>query len=196
MNGSWVRRLFDQPPAGYLPGVLLSRALKELRGLAEVEAETPGAVSLTLRGGLHCEVRERVERHFLMHIVALEFTVRVPASAVPGATVEVRHTGAFKRTGFACAVSARHRTALGSLQGLIGADRDLAAALLGLDFRRCRLRTGADGWEVLVEPFGASEVVNRMPAFRRYLRLGNDHAEALVRTLEGFFRVLSPGVAV
>ena len=192
MNFRWLQRFFDQPLPGHRPGDVIACALKELTGRVEIRSVSADGAVLILPSGLRCEVRERVERHFLMHIVALEFTVRVPGVAALGATVDIRHTGAIFRRGIACDVSARHRPGLAELTGRIAGEAELAAALLGLDFRRCRLKNGEAGWSILIEPYGGSQVVNRKPSFRRYIRLGDRHAEALVGALEGFFRVLSP----
>ncbi len=193
---SGFRALFDQPAPGYRPGATLERALRELRGRVRVTSQdAAGAVLTTQDGGVTCAVREHVERHLLMHIVVTEFTVSLPGTGCPGAVIDVTHTGAVSRTGIACTVPAAHRTSLKSLTERIQRDRALNEVLLRLNFRRCRLTDTADGWTLLIEPYGASEVVNRMPSFRRYIPLGSEHAEALVRALEGFCRALSPSAS-
>jgi hypothetical protein len=136
-------------------------------------------------------VREIVERHFLMHVVALEFILHVPAAAVPGGRIRVRNTGLVSRAGIACAVTAPDRAMLKPLTGRIETDRELRNALMRLDFRRCEIIGSEEGWTVRIEPYGASEVVNRMPSFRRYIRLSKDQAEALAAALSAFARILA-----
>jgi hypothetical protein len=191
MTLNLFKRLFDQPPHGFQPGVTLAHAVAELRGtLAVTMAGASGAVLRTTDGEMECAVRERVERHFLMHIVALEFELNVPSVALPGGRIEVRNTGLLFRTGIACTVPGKQRAALQAVTDRIEADQILQKALISLNFRRCTLVGGEEGWSVLLEPYGASEVVNRRPSFRRYIRLGKEQADALVLALTAFRRIL------
>ena len=183
---------FDRPPTGYLPGATLARMLAQARGILAAAATNPpaGATLATPDGRLTFEVRERVERHFLMHVVALEFTLKVPAAAVPGGRIAIRNTGLWSRTGIACAVPARYREALKPVSQRLADDPALVAALMAFDFRRCELTGSEEGWTVCIEPYGASEVVNRMPSFRRYLRLAKEQADLLVIALKTIERLL------
>ena len=191
MTLNLFKRLFDQPPPGFQPGVTLGRALAELRGRVEfTKTDVSKAVLHTIDGNLNFEVQERVERHFMMHIVALKFTQNVPSVAVPGARIDVRNTGLLFRTGMACATPARYRRDLQPIIYRLEGDRELAAALMALDFRRCQVLGTGHGWCVCIEPYGASEVVNRMPSFRRYIRLEKSQGGALVAALQAFRRIL------
>jgi hypothetical protein len=191
MTLNLFKRLFDQPPPGFQPGVTLAHAVAELRGtLGVTSAAASCAVLRTTNGELECAVRERVERHFLMHIVALEFVLNVPSVALPGGRIEVRNTGLLFRTGIACTVPGKQRAPLQAVTQRIEADRMLQRALMSLNFRRCALVGGEEGWSVLLEPYGASEVVNRRPSFRRYIRLGKEQTDALVMALTAFRRIL------
>ena len=108
MTQNFFKRLLNQPPPGFHPGATLARALAELRGRVEfTKTDVSKAVLHTIDGNLNFEVQERVERHFLMHIVVLEFTQNVPSDAVPGARIDVRNTGMLFRTGMTCAAPAR-----------------------------------------------------------------------------------------
>jgi hypothetical protein len=182
-----VLELFRRHPPGYSPGVTLGRALADLQGtFVAGEVDKAGTVLGFSEGSLSCEVRESVERHFLMHIVGLEFALHVPAVAVPGARIRVRNTGLLFRTGIACVVPAQFRTMLKPLMERIESDRELENALMKLDFRRCEINGSEQGWTVRIEPYGASEVVNRMPSFRRYIRLGREQAGAMAEALNAF----------
>jgi hypothetical protein len=191
----FLKGLFNQPPPGFRPGVTLGRALAELRGrLAVTMAGASSAVLSSVDGSLNCEVRETVERHVLMHIVGLEFVLNVPAAAVPGARVRVRHTGMLFRTGIAYVASSKYGAALKAVIERLEGDEVMGKVLMGLDFRRCELVGSEEGWAVHIEPYGASEVVNRMPSFRRYIRLGREQANALVLALNAFRLVLGEPV--
>jgi hypothetical protein len=74
------------------------------------------------------------------------------------------------------------------LQARIGGDSALQAALMPLDFKRLNwLR----GWPVAgrLEHMGASEVVNRVPAFRRYIPLSADQRGYLWQAFEALQRI-------
>ena len=182
---------FRRSPPGYSPGVTLRRALADLRDVFAAGPQHGASAALkSAEGSLSCEVRETVERHFLMHIVGLEFILHATAAAVPGARIRVRNTGLLHRTGIVCTVTTPHRTALKALTKRIEGDNELRDALMSLDFRRCELVGSERGWTVHIEPYGASEVVNRMPSFRRYIRLEREQAGALAGALSAFRRIL------
>ena len=189
---SALKRAFDRPPAGYRPGALLRRGLAELEGRLPFTMAGPGCALLGAPQGLCCEVRERVEHHFLMHIVALEFRMQLPSLARMGARMEIRHTGLWSRSGIECLAPRRLRGELAPVMEALAADAALNAALLALDFRSCHITGSQRGWTVSLEPYRASEVVSRMPSFRRYLPLGKEHAEALILALLCFRRLLGP----
>jgi hypothetical protein len=185
------RLLFDQLPQGYVPAVTLGRALAELKGIFLVTMTGTTTALLGSTGDeLVCEIRERVERHFLMHLVGVELIQKVPAPSVLGARFMIRNTGMLFRTGIACTVPVQHRSALCELTERLERDDRLKAALMGFDFRRCEITGTAEGWTVLLEPFRASEVVNRMPSFRRYIRLGREQVNALAESMKALQRLL------
>ena len=77
------------------------------------------------------------------------------------------------------------------LQARLQADSVLFQALMPLDFKRLRIELHDQQWCVRLEHMGGSEVVNRMPAFRRYIALGTDQRGYLLVVLAGLRRVLS-----
>jgi hypothetical protein len=189
---SVLKRIFNQPPPGYRPGATLDRAIADLRGKLAVVA--PGAASAHLispDGSLKCEIRERVERHFMMHIVSTELRQTVAAVVEPGLRIEIRNSGWLRRTGIVCSVAARQREAASGITGRIMDDPRLSRSLMALDFRRCCLESSDQGWSVLVEPYGASEVVSRMPSFRRYIRMDERQVHAVAETFSSFQRLLA-----
>ena len=59
-----------------------------------------------------------------------------------------------------------------------------------LDFKRLRIDLEGRQWCVRLEHMGGSEVVNRMPAFRRYIALSREQRDWLLESLSGLQRVL------
>ena len=60
-----------------------------------------------------------------------------------------------------------------------------------LDFKRLRIDLQGGQWCVRLEHMGGSEVVNRLPAFRRYIALSAVQREHLLASLAGLQRLLS-----
>ncbi|WP_285961768.1 DUF3156 family protein [Pseudomonas tohonis] len=177
-------------PSGYRPGATLALVRRNLGGLA-FEALELGRGRFTLEGGLSFEARERTQSELLMHLVLTEFELRVPTRSEGVAVIDLRHTGVIRRQGLACV--RRHGNAP-ELAGVIAAlegDEALRAALMPLDFKRVRIERDGDHWQVRLEHMGASEVVNRMPAFRRYIRLDDAQQAHLLNALPALARVLA-----
>jgi hypothetical protein len=76
------------------------------------------------------------------------------------------------------------------LKTAIEGDPALYQALMPLDFKRLRIDLQDHQWCVRLEHMGGSEVVNRMPAFRRYIALSREQRIALWAVLSGLQRVL------
>jgi len=177
-------------PAGYRPGVTLEHLRRNL-GLASFDQTGPTAAQVSLDvDGLQVEIVERTESQLLMHLVMTEFVIRVPASRAGMATFELHHTGAVRRTGIRCRQRVGDTALLAELQARLQADGALYQALMPLDFKRLRIELQGQQWCVRLEHMGGSEVVNRMPAFRRYIALSGEQRNSLFDTLAGFQRIL------
>ncbi|AZF06249.1 hypothetical protein C4J94_3488 [Pseudomonas sp. R5-89-07] len=141
--------------------------------------------------GLAFEIVERTESQLLMHLVMTEFILRVPTSTGGAGRFEVHHGGAIRRTG----IRVRRRTgnqALGrELHARLQVDSALFQALMPLDFKRLRIELQDRQWCVRLEHMGGSEVVNRMPAFRRYIAISPAQRDHLLAALAGLKRVLA-----
>lgn len=187
-----LKTWFDQPPSAYRPGHALLCALKDMRGTFNTQSvELDNAVITSCNGSALLTVSERIECHFRMHIVSLEMKLAVAAEVKPGIRINVRNSGLLFRTGITCAVTAEHREALKGITSQIIEDPELFRSLMTLDFRRCRLESTDLGWTVLIEPYGASEVINTMPTFRRYIRMDKCQVKALSEAFSAFQRILS-----
>ncbi|HHK3745366.1 TPA: DUF3156 family protein [Pseudomonas aeruginosa] len=161
------------------------------RNLAACDGEAQDGRLLLRTKELSLEVRERVQAHLFMHIVSTEFSLFVAAPGGPPASLELRHAGCLRRRGILCKV--RSGSGLEPLrEALQGGDRVLLEQLMPLDFRSLRLCRDDRGWTVSLEHLGACEVVNRFPAYRRYIPLVAEQRLALLGAFAQLQRLLSP----
>ena len=181
----------QRAPAGYRPGVTLEYLRRNL-GLAGFTSTGPTDAVFGLGdSGLQVAVGERTESQLLMHLVMTEFVIKVPASEQGNARFELHHRGSIRRTGLGFRQRAGAPTLLPRLEVALTQDQALHHALMVLDFKRLRIELDAQQWQVRLEHMGGSEVVNRMPAFRRYIALSPTQRAGLLAVLAGLQRVLS-----
>lgn len=183
------QKLFDRAPSGYRPGVTLEHLRRNL-GLADCQVLEPGRARFALADGVAFEVRERTESQLLMHIVVCEFRLQCSARSEGAAVLELHHTGAIRRSGLGWKQKGGEAGLMEQLRQRLEADQELYEALMPLDFKRLRLERAEGQWTVVLEHMGGSEVVNRMPAFRRYIRVDGQQRELLLTALIGFKRLL------
>ncbi|WP_124339369.1 DUF3156 family protein [Pseudomonas chlororaphis] len=168
----------------------LNQLRRDLSGL-DCAAQAPGLARFTwAEAGLGFEVEELPQAQFLMHLVVCEFRLRVPGSPGPQARIDIRHTGAIRRQGVAAGLKQGAQEEWAGLLQQLHSDPQLLAALLPLDFKRLQLQRDEQGWLVRLEHFGASEVVNRLPGFRRYIRLGVEQRGALLAAFKRLHSLL------
>ncbi len=185
----WYERHWrDWRPAAYRPGATLALVR---RNLAACDGEAQDGRLLLRTKELSLEVRERVQAHLFMHIVSTEFSLFV---AAPGG----RRPAWSCVTPVVCGVAAsfaRYAAGAGSSRcgrPCRGGDRVLLEQLMPLDFRSLRLCRDDRGWTVSLEHLGACEVVNRFPAYRRYIPLVAEQRLALLGAFAQLQRLLSP----
>lgn len=169
----------DRAPSGYRPGVTLAHLRRNL-GLATLEVD-----------GVGFEIVERTESQWLMHLVLTEFVLCVPAATGGTASFAVHHGGAIRRHGIRVRRRAGNQALGRELQARLLADEALFQALMPLDFKCLRIELNDRQWRVRLEHMGGSEVVNRLPAFRRYIVLSPVQRSHLLAALVGLNRVLS-----
>ncbi|ABB11050.1 DUF3156 family protein [Burkholderia lata] len=166
----------DAPPPGHRPGAIAARVLADLR--AERDADGAGGLTARLPNGVRVSMEERVDRQFLMHTVSVKVAATVCGPAVQG-SARVRQTGWLRSTGIdAVAVPGCDPGFVDTLAALV-AEPSLADALRPLHLTDCTIDAHDGRWTLAIVPFGGSEVVNRMPSFRRYVRLTGEQAAAL-----------------
>lgn len=176
-------------PGGYRPGATLARLSLDWPALdcqAEEEAERRFRFP---HGEWSFSARERVEAGWLAYMVACEFRLTVPGA--PGrARIRLRHGGFWRRRGIVVDLLDGDAAALAPLLERLRADADVRAALSPLDFKRCELHGGQDGWLLCLEPYGASEVACRLPPLRRYIGLRGVQGLAVLASLAACRRIL------
>ncbi|WP_150658135.1 DUF3156 family protein [Pseudomonas fluorescens] len=181
----------QRAPAGYRPGVTLEYLRRNLGG-AGFTSMGPARAKLVLEEiALEVDIVERAESQLLMHLVMTEFLIKVPASGEGNARFDLHHSGSIRRTGLTCKQRTGEPAVLARLQACLQDDKALHQSLMLLDFKRLRIDLDGHEWLVRIEHIGGSEVVNRMPTFRRYIALSGEQRQALFSVLEGFQRVLS-----
>lgn len=184
------RFIRQRQPSGYRPGETLAHVRRNFGGLS-FEALEPTRGRFAAADGLFFEAQERTHSELLMHLVLTDFVLQVPSREVGALQVELRHTGAVRRTGLTCKRRAGEAAALAALEAALLHDQPLRTALMPLDFKRLVIGRGeAGGWTVSLEHMGASEVVNRMPSFRRYIRLDDRQRDGLLQSLSALQRIL------
>ncbi len=183
---SWIPligRSRERSVAGYRKGETLARALLDLGGRCFGERDGAQADLVTTDGALSFHVREKVHSQFMMHVVTLEFALRVPGAPAGTGMVNISHTGMLRRRALEFKVK---RGAHGDFQPLLvtlSASSALSEALMALDFQSCQVHADARGYSICIEHYAASEVVSRMPALRRYIRLTQPQSGALLGAL-------------
>ena len=181
----------QRAPSGYRPGVTLEYLRRNL-ALASFRSTGPAqAVFLVPETDLEVQVLERTESQLLMHLVMTEFTLQVRASEQGSARFELHHRGSIRRTGLGCKQRTGTPDVLARLEAGLTEDKALHQALMLLDFKRLHIELSGHAWQIRLEHMGGSEVVNRMPAFRRYIALSGVQREELLKVLAGMQRVLS-----
>lgn len=179
-----------RPPPGYWPGATLAKVMRDLQCLRAEVLEGAAARFSSSDGELVFDVREVVQAQFLMHLVLTEFVLQVPSTGAGQVRIELSHRGTVRRQGIACKVRVGDTQALGGMLSCLESDPAMRAALMPLDFKRLLIEREGRQWTVRLEHMGASEVVNRMPGFRRYIRLVPEQQQWLLRALRAFKEVL------
>ncbi|OJB46405.1 hypothetical protein BGV57_00520 [Burkholderia ubonensis] len=175
------------PPPGYRPGATAARVLADLRAAREGDGGASGGARLP--NGVRVRVAEQVARQFLMHTVSVRIAATARGPAAHG-SARIAQTGWLRRTGVRAAL--RDGCAPGFVRTVAAlvAEPSLAGALRPLHLTDCTIDAHDGRWTLTVVPFGGSEVVSRMPSFRRYVRLTDEQAAALSAALIAFERAL------
>ncbi|MFP3504555.1 DUF3156 family protein [Burkholderia sp. SIMBA_062] len=167
----------DTLPPGHRPGAIAARVLADLGAARDANGAAADTLA-RLPNGVRVRVDERIERQFLMHTVSTQVTVAAHGPAAEG-RARVLQTGWLWRTGVAAEPERGCDPAFARAVAALVAQPSLADALRPLHLTDCTIVAHDGRWTLAVVPFGGSEVVNRMPSFRRYVRLTGEQAAAL-----------------
>lgn len=176
-----LNRAWRRAPSGYRPGAALDRLARNLEPYA-CERLAPGLLRLTLPQGPQIEIGEQVQGLFMAHIVSHRFRLQGACAMQLPLTLDVVTGGWLRRRGVRYLLRQRHAAAQQVLDGL-QCYPQIGETLAQLDFRRVRLTVKDGRWQVEIEHFAASEVVSRLPAGRRYLRLDAEQRRLLLSSL-------------
>lgn len=177
-------------PAGYRPGATLEHVRRNL-GQPSFQLSAPVRAQFQFSPeGPVIEVHERAQAQLLMHIVLTQFRFHTPASQWREGCYQVHHTGAITRTGLVCRRRKGPRDFADLLTRELSTNKALREALMPLDFKKITLEYSHGGWSVTLEHMGGSEVVNRMPAFRRYISLSIEQTHLLQQSIFALHQVL------
>ncbi|MDZ5602858.1 DUF3156 family protein [Pseudomonas sp. RP23018S] len=190
INALRERWLAPRTPTGYRPGVTLGHLLRNLGPLQVHGLEASAAVVHDPVRGWHCELRECVQAHLLMHLVSCELKMTVPALQACDMRLDLRHTGALRRTGVTAVYRGGDKARFAQVRDRLMGHAALLAALMPLDFKRLTLACRDGQWQLVLEHMGGSEVVNRMPAFRRYIQVSPPQRAHLLACLGCFNEAL------
>lgn len=166
----------DAPPPGHRPGAIAARVLADLGAVRD--ADGGGSLTARLPNGVRVGIDERVDRQFLMHTVSVRVAATARGPAVQG-RARVTQTGWLRRTGIDAVAEPGCDPGFVDTVAALVAEPSLADALRPLHLTDCAIDARDGRWTLAIVPFGGSEVVNRMPSFRRYVRLTGEQAAAL-----------------
>ncbi|MBZ5795267.1 DUF3156 family protein [Burkholderia contaminans] len=164
------------PPPGHRPGAIAARVLADLGAARDVDGG--GSLTARLPNGVRVSVDERVDRQFLMHTVSVKVAAAACGPVVQG-SARVTQTGWLRRTGIDAVAEPGCDPGFADTVAALVAEPSLADALRPLHLTDATIDARDGRWTLTIVPFGGSEVVNRMPSFRRYVRLTGEQAAAL-----------------
>ena len=167
----------DAPPPGHRPGAIAARVLADLGAMRDANGGAAETLA-RLPNGVRVSIEERVDRQFLMHTVSVQLSIHADGPAGQG-LARVLQTGWLRRTGIAAAPEPGSDPGFARTVAALAAQPSLADALRPLHLTDCTIAARDGRWTLAVVPFGGSEVVNRMPSFRRYVRVTGEQAAAL-----------------
>lgn len=188
-------RWLNPAPAGYRPGALLAKVRQDLARLEYEAVDDTRARFRCPDLRLDFFAEERVQAQFLMHVVTTNFSHGFPCDDGSPARIRIRHRGAWTRQGLECVIAEGCEDApVQQTARRLSTDAALAAAMLPLDFTDFELERQPTRWVANVVHYGASEVVYRFPATRRYVRLVPEQSRAILQTFARLSKLLSQGL--
>ncbi|EPJ0399564.1 DUF3156 family protein [Providencia rettgeri] len=154
-------------PAGYQTGLTLNRAEKDMAPYP-CEWGAPGVLHVQPQPELTIEVTERPRKLFLAFIVYSRFAVSGQCTDSINAKIEVKTRGTIKKKHIHFV--SKQMDGQKVIEWL-NEYPIIRQTLEELEFNHCEIEFSRGRWRCEIEPYTASEMVSRIPATRRYLRL-------------------------
>ncbi|MCG9536553.1 DUF3156 family protein [Providencia huaxiensis] len=167
-------------PAGYQIGLTLNRVEKDMAPYP-CEWGAPGELLVQPQPELTIEVTERPRKLFLAFIVYSRFAVSGQCTDNINAKIEVKTRGSIKKKHihFVSKQMDGQRVIEWLNEYSI-----IRQTLEELEFNHCEIEFSHGRWRCEIEPYTASEMVSRIPATRRYLRLVQKQRYYLLSALQ------------
>ncbi|ELX8379130.1 DUF3156 family protein [Providencia vermicola] len=182
----WQRLSKKRLPAGYQQGLTLNRLERDILPY-QCEWGAPGELLIHPHGELTVQVTERVKTLFMAFIVFSRFSVTGHCGEAINAQISVKTTGSLRRKHIHFVSKDEEGQKLISL---LQQYPIISQTLAELDFNDCHLHIRNGVWSCEIEPFTASELVCRIPATRRYLRLTPEQRHRLLSVLQLFHQFM------
>ncbi|WP_350914131.1 DUF3156 family protein [Providencia huaxiensis] len=167
-------------PAGYQIGLTLNRVEKDMAPYP-CEWGAPGELLVQPQPELTIEVTERPKKLFLAFIVYSRFAVSGQCTDNINAKIEVKTRGSIKKK-YIHFVS-KQMDGQRVIEWL-NEYPIIRQTLEELEFNHCEIEFSHGRWRCEIEPYTASEMVSRIPATRRYLRLVQKQRYYLLSALQ------------
>ncbi|AIO69690.1 DUF3156 family protein [Burkholderia oklahomensis] len=185
----WRRWLAPGPVPGYRRGATLARVAADLEATLAMP-DDGDAARMTLSDGIALRADERVDRQFLLHTVSVQLE-RTLAGPDANGSASIAASGWVRRGPVAATLARGADAHFAARVATLLATPALDAPLAALDLTYCELVASGPRWTLRIVPFGGSEVVGRMPSFRRYVRLADAQRDALRAAFAGFETALA-----
>ncbi|AOJ06972.1 DUF3156 family protein [Burkholderia mayonis] len=185
----WRRWLAPGPAPGYRRGATLVRVAADLDA-ALAMPDDGDAARMMLSDGIALCAAERVDRQFLLHTVSVQLE-RTLAGPDANGSASIAASGWMRRGPVAATVARGADAHFAAHVATLLATPALGAPLAALDLTYCEIVADGPRWMLRIVPFGGSEVVGRMPSFRRYVRLAGAQRDVLRAAFAGFEAALA-----
>ncbi|PHM39314.1 hypothetical protein Xmau_02921 [Xenorhabdus mauleonii] len=175
----WQRINKPRLPAAYQAGLTLNKLERNLQPYPCEWADS-GELLVYPEGELVVRVSERVKTLFMAFIVYTRFSIAGTISQPLNADIQVKTGGTLRKKQIRFVSQQKEGMALiAQLENY----PIIRQTLEELDFRLCSLKITDGKWHCEIEHFAASEMVSRIPATRRYLRLTSQQRHRLLSAL-------------
>ncbi|WP_336194290.1 DUF3156 family protein [Providencia stuartii] len=176
----WRRLTQKRLPTGYQQGLTLNKVERDILPY-QCEWGAPGELLIRPQDELTICVTERVKTLFMAFIVFSRFSVTGNCRQAINAQVTVKTSGNLRKKHIDFVSKDEQGQ---SLVSLLKQYPIITSTLEELDFNYCHLNIKHGVWHCEIEPFTASEMVSRIPATRRYLRLTSEQRHRLLSALQ------------